>query len=378
MIAAAYRSRMGKFGQGLNRKVTYAELVACEQRKTDLLNRGTVVSTLDFFSWTDTGFSFLVHSPLFWMHMIIYAVIRVSTTYGMLEADSSLTSALTTTGAAAAFGVVYFRGQSAQRYEGAFGHVMSCSGRVKDITMLATCCLPKDVAQKCQRLINVANILVYVSVRDGVYTIDNLLEPLATGVEPAPKPDALVHPTESRELLTTAELADVRRLVEEHGGGLAVGMVLTWIMKLVHAEQVKGTIDSFSASRMKSKLQDFRSHQGSLADHMGFPIPFTYSHFVFAMACIFLLNVSIAFGLDVDPEQEAVSITAEIVVVIVVVIANLFFLGLYLVSQAMYFPFGTEPLDFPCVSFCLDDLAWGDIAIHGAGRTENPEVVENP
>lgn len=369
MLAAAYRKRMGKFGQGLNKTYTYAELIVSEKRKTGLLGRGTVVSTLDFFSWTDTAFSLTFLAPLFWMHLMIYAAVRILTTYDILSSTDGLMESLSVTGAAAAFGVVYFRAQSAARYEATYGFLMSLSGRVKDITMLASCCLPEDAARKCQKLINVAHILVYVSVKDGVYTMENLLEPLATGLEPTHGADDSLRPKESRELLTASELGDVRRLVDEHGGGFAVGMVLTWIMKIVHAELKKDTVDDFTADRIKSKIQDFRSHAGCLGDLLGLPIPFIYSHFVFAMACIFLLNVSIAFGFNVPAEQE-VSIVGEVVVVVIIVITNLFFLGMFLVSQAMYFPFGVQPLDFACVGFCLDDLVWGDCVMRGAGQSE--------
>jgi len=240
---------------------------------------------------------------------------------------------------------VFYHGQCQSRNTKLLDLVLSVQGRISDVLLQAGAVYERDEALKIVKLMNVVQILMYTGIDSGVYTNNNLFEPLV----------------DSYDLLTPQEKQKAQ------SGGWSI--VMHWLNKKIHTDTKNGKMEPLTANIFKDQFHRMRATVATLGDALDFPISFTYSQYTFAAVSFFLMDLSLAFGFNVDMEVEHTA-SREIFTALVVVLNNIFFLGLYLVSVALVFPFGVEAMDFCGVNNCQSSLKSSMAKINDAFNDE--------
>mmetsp|Transcript_11508 Transcript_11508/g.31031 ORF Transcript_11508/g.31031 Transcript_11508/m.31031 type:complete len:401 (+) Transcript_11508:189-1391(+) len=296
-------------------------------------NEGSFWSTLCHFHGTVV--SSIIHNSLFWLVIVIYWGIRVWMWVGSVPTFlATLASAdVGLIGGFLSFFLIFFVGQSYNRFHKQYSYSMSCEGRIFDVATTAAVALPRERAVRLVRYMNAAHAAGYVGL-SRYYPYSTFFKELNA----------------QNRFLTDQEVERMEQINMDVGGSCYREIICWCIAEISSAVKAGYIKDPLVAAAFKSRVLSLRGSIGALYDYDDQPVTFFYIHFLTLLIALYLPLFSLSTAIAAGTGEETYWLS-DVVRFLTVLLQAIFTIGLRILGSKLALPYGDDIEDLSVMHY---------------------------
>ena len=342
-------------------ELTNEQLATIERRRRAVLLRNELPFWKILTFWDGTCLKLMALDPLFWVTVVVYAVVRAASRTGLPDSVQDLGSGnIGVLGSFLSFFLVFFVVSSNKRFDDQYGMSMAAKGTILDVASLCRGQLPRARALRINRYLNASHVVAYCGLSD-VYSSGNLFAPMNEGAR----------------LLTPEEWGRIQNL-DMDAGGSCYRELIAWAQLEVTEAQGAGHLDGPNSGALRQRLLALQGALSGLYNFADQPIAFFYVHFISLLSALYLPLFAASSAFEAGTGQE-VYWTSDLVNGLIVMLQAIFVIGLRLLGQKLSDPYGSDEEDLSVMHYL--NFTWTQsnriLAAEAPGGNRTDEVEDD-